>query len=211
MRKLSFLLVIVATALPALAAHNITVDELHTWLVARKAANQSDADVAKQISTFHLLERLTPPTLVSFKAEFSPGAKSVQALDLLADCSTPLDPPASERPSRPPPDAPALQAMIKATAHFVGTTLRQMPDFMATRVTQSYDDNDPHVAGAMPDTTEDVNLITPHSVMIPVGTFTQQITYRDGKEVPSDAKDAKQKASEAPPGFSTRGEFGPVL
>ena len=101
--------------------------------------------------------------------------------------------------------------MIKATVHFVGITMRQMPDFMATRITQSYDDNDPHVAKGMPDTTEDVSLIAPHNVMIPVGTFTQQITYRDGKEVPSDPKDAKQKHSEAPPGFSTSGEFGEIL
>ena len=101
--------------------------------------------------------------------------------------------------------------MIKTTVHFVGTTLRQMPDFLATRVTQSYDDNDSHVAKSTPDTTEDVNLIAPHSTMISVGTFTQQITYQDGREVSSEDKHAKQKPSEAPPGFSTRGEFGPVL
>jgi hypothetical protein len=211
MRKLTLFLVIAAIALPAVAAHRVTVDEFRSWLAARKAANQSDAEVAKQISTLHLLERLTPSTLASFKAEFAPGPRSAEALDLLADCSVVLDPPANERPSHPSPDAAALQAMIKAAGHFVGTTLRQMPDFLATRVTQSYADNDPHVAAGMHDTTEDVNVIAPHNMMISAGTFNQQITYRDGKEVASDEKQKRQKPSEAPPGLYSRGEFGPVL
>jgi hypothetical protein len=211
MRKLTILLAIVAIALPALATHRVTVDQFHSWLAARKASNQSDVEIAKQIATLQLLERLSPSALAGLKTEFSPGPRTTEALDLLADCSAILDPPATELPSRPPPDSAALTAMIKATVHFVGATMRQMPDFLATRVTRSYDDNDPHVAVGMPDTTEDVSMIAPHTVMIPVGTFTQQITYRDGKEVPSDAREAKQKHSEAPPGFATRGEFGEIL
>jgi hypothetical protein len=211
MRKLTILLTIAVIALPAFAVHRVSVDQFHSWLAARKASNQSDTEIAKQISTLQLLERLSPSTLASLKAEFSPGPQTTQALDLLADCSAILDPPATELPSRPPPDVAALTAMIKSTVHFVGITMRQMPDFLATRITRSYDDNDPHVAKGMPDTTEDVSLIAPHNLMIPVGNFTQQITYRDGKEVPSDPKEAKQKHYEAPPGFSTRGEFGEIL
>jgi hypothetical protein len=193
------------------AARHVTVDQFHAWLVAHKASNQADSEIAKQISTLHLLERLTPPTLAGFKTEFSPGPKTTQALDLLAACSVIFDPPPSEFPSRPPPDPAAVQAMIKATFRFVGTTLRQMPDFLAVRITQSYDDNDPHAAAGMPDTTEDPTLIVPHSPMVAVGSFTQQIAYRDGHEVPAEGKDAKQKPSAAPSGLSSRGEFGPVL
>jgi hypothetical protein len=211
MRKLSIFLAIAAIALPVHAVHRVSVDQFHSWLAARKASNQSDNDIAKQIATLQLLERLSPSTLASFKAEFSPGPRTTQALDLLADCSAILDPPAAELPARPAPDAAALKAMFHSTVYFVSTTMRQMPDFLATRVTRSYDDNDPHLAVAMPDTTEDVSMIAPHSVMIPVGTFTQQITYRDGKEVASEGKDARQKQSEAPPGFSTSGEFGEIL
>jgi hypothetical protein len=122
-----------------------------------------------------------------------------------------LDPPPSEFASRPAPDSAAVQAMIKSAIHFVGTTLHQMPDFLATRVTQSYNDNDPHVAVGMHDAAEDPTLIVPHSPMIPLGTFTQQITYRDGHEVASEEKESKQKASNAPPGITSFGEFGPVL
>jgi hypothetical protein len=211
MRKLTILLAMAAIALPALAVHRVSVDQFHSWLAARKASNESDNEIAKQISTLQLLERLSPSTLASLKTEFSPGPKTSQALDLLADCSAILDPPATELPSQPPPDAAALKAMFHSTVYFVGTTMRQMPDFMATRITQSYNDIDPHAAGSMPDTSEDVNLIAPHNLMFPIGTFTQQITYRDGKEVPSDGKEARQKQSEAPQGFSTRGEFGPIL
>ena len=174
MRKLSIFLAIAAFSLPVFATHRVTVDQFHSWLAARKASSQSDNEIAKQIATLQLLERLSPSALAGLKTEFSPGPRTTEALDLLADCSAILDPPATELPSRPPPDTAALTAMIKATVHFVGTTMRQMPDFMATRITQSYDDNDPHVAKSMPDTTEDVNQIAPHNVMIPVGSFRRK-------------------------------------
>jgi hypothetical protein len=210
-RNLTILLAAAVISLPAFAAHRVTVDQLHSWLTDHKSPKNSDNDIARQISTLQLTERLTPTTLAAFKTEFAPGPKASQALDLLADCSVILDPPTSEFAVRPPPDSAAVQAMIKATFHFVGITLRQMPDFLATRVTQSYNDNDPHIAIGMPDTTVDPTIIVPHSTMIPVGKFTQQITYRDGHEVPTESKDAKQNTSEAPPGLSSRGEFGPVL
>src|ERR1039457_3839456 len=162
MRKLITLLALAMIALPALATHRVTVDQFHSWLAARKASNQSDVEIAKQISTLQLSDRLTPATLAGFKTEFSPGPKTTQALDLLADCSAILDPPATELPSRPPPDAAALKAMFHSTVYFVGTTMRQMPDFLATRITRGHDDNDPHVAVPIPDTTEDVSLIAPH-------------------------------------------------
>lgn len=210
-RNLTILLAAAVVALPAFAAHRVSVDQLRSWLASHSAPNHSDNDIARQITSLQLTERLTPPTLAGFKTEFTPGPKTSQALDLLADCSVILDPPPTEFASRPAPDSAAVNAMIKATFHFVGITLRQMPDFLATRITQSYDDNDPRIAVGMPDTTEDPTLIVPHSTMIPVGKFTQQITYRDGHEVPTEARDAKQKLSDAPPGLTTRGEFGPVL
>ena len=112
MRKLTILLAMAAIALPALAVHRVSVDQFHSWLAARKASNESDNEIAKQISTLQLLERLSPSTLASLKTEFSPGPKTSQALDLLADCSAILDPPATELPSQPPPDAAALKAMF---------------------------------------------------------------------------------------------------
>lgn len=211
MRKLHILLVLTLISLPAFAAQRLTVDELHSWLAARKASNQSDNDIARAISTLQLIERLTPATLSGFKTEFVPGRKTSQALDLLADCSEFLDPPANEILARPPPDAEALNAMFKATAYFADTTLRRMPDFLATRITQSYDDDNPHAPAPPPNATEDVNLIAPQGEMMHVGTFNQEISIRDGQEVPTKQRRAKKTPSQAPPGFSTRGEFGPVL
>lgn len=217
MRKLTLLLAIAAIvaiaalATPACATHRVTVEQLHAWLATHRPPAHSDNEIARQIYSFALSEWLTPPTLAAFKSELNLGPKAGQALDLLADCSAILDPPPAELPSRPPPDAAALKAMFHSTVYFVGTTLHQMPDFLATRVTESYDDNDPRTVSAMPDTTEDVSTIAPHSTMVPLGTFAQQITYRDGKEVPSEEKNAKEKHSQSGPSFSTRGEFGPLL
>ena len=211
MRRLIVFMAVAAVALSAEAEHRITVDQLHDWLTAHKAANDSDNDMARQIALQSLTQRLTPPTLTRFEDEIQPGPKSELALQLLADCSAVLDPPPNELPGRPMPDAAAVQAMVMATVHFVGSTLRQMPDFLATRVTHSFTDLDPRSVLGKHDTTEDSMLIAPRAPLIPVGTYSQQITYRNGQEVPSNSTGSKQKPTEAPPGFTTRGEFGPVL
>jgi hypothetical protein len=89
---------------------------------------------------------------------------------------------------------------------FALVTMRRMPDFLATRETRSFDDAPVVISlsGWYPGHT-DLHL---------AGTFTQQITYRNGQEAVDDPppdERSKQKAPLSPTGLASSGEFGPIL
>jgi hypothetical protein len=180
----------------------ITVAQLMDSL-AGPAQHDSDAALARRVGSLHLVERLTPGTLARLEETLHAGAETRDALRLLADTSALLDPPPGELPHKPAPRVPEQQAMMNAAVNSVAVTMRHLPDFFATRTTQSFD-NQPTVAthsGWAP--TEPVH---------PVGIFRQAITYRDGKEVtgPS-AASAKGMDRVGPPGLTSTGEFGSLL
>ena len=206
MQKLILFLVITALSVPAFAVQNVNVDQLQQMLISRKTAGESDGDMAQHIAQLQLTERLSTFTLDKMKQSLSPGPKTLMALNILADASALLDPPASELPAKPAPDIPTQQAIMNAAVHYVATTFSHLPNFLATRLTHSFD-NSP--------------LVVTHSGWAPsdsalhlAGTFNQEITYRDGREVSihsvtTSGVDTKQGAS--PPGLTSTGEFGPIL
>ncbi len=205
MRRL-ILLALLAAPLASYATDRATVDQLRQALLSRQAAHDSDENLARYIGSVELTERLTPLTQSQIRASLSAGPKTAQALDLLTDESALLDPPAAELPTRAAPETAEQQAMLNAAVHFVAVTFRSLPNFLASRVTRSFDDSP---------------LVVTHSGWAPshtdlhlVGTFNQEITYRDGREatlraVTTSGSDTKQGAS--PPGLTSSGEFGPIL
>jgi hypothetical protein len=95
--------------------------------------------------------------------------------------------------------------------NFVSNTLTHMPDFLASRVTRSFDDNGPRAMNVKRDKVEaELGLIAPQASLVGAEVFSQEITYRDGHEVFVDTGRGKQKQA-GPPGFVTSGEFGPAL
>src|SRR6185503_16626300 len=191
---------------PVFAANSITVGELRTTIARRIAAKVKDEDLARQLSSFSLRERLTGQSMDSILSTGTLGTKTREMLQVLADSSAFLDPPASEIPQQAAPDSAAQQKMMNAAVNFVAVTLRHLPDFLARRETRSFD-NSP--------------LVVTHSGWAPsnpelhlAGQFVQEITYRNGREVAihfvsNSGADAKQGASS--PGLTSTGEFGPVL
>lgn len=206
MQRLILLLAVTVLSVPAFAVQNVSVDQLRQMVISRKAAGESDGDMAQHIAQLQLTERLTTSTLDQMKQSLSPGPKTLMALNILADGSGLLDPPASELPAKPAPDVPTQQAIMNAAVHYVATTFSHLPNFLATRLTHSFD-NSP--------------LVVTHSGWAPsdsalhlAGTFEQEITYRDGREVSihsvtTSGVETKQGAS--PPGLTSTGEFGPIL
>src|SRR4051812_1590578 len=75
-------------------AQKLTVSQLRTMLVAQKASNRSDSEIAGKAGAVELAEQLTASTVERIKAELHAGPKTSQALELLSDVSAPLDPPA---------------------------------------------------------------------------------------------------------------------
>jgi len=207
MRK-SILLVLVAVLVVSAAAQpstSISVEELEQALAASEDAHQADADVARQLSGMVLAERLSTAKLARLKAGLR-DEMSQQALVALADSSVFLDPPAAETPANPTPDPAALRHMLVSVVNYVNTTLRQLPNFIATRDTTRFEDQPlEDIQGRVGMTT----LI--HLPLHVVGRSNVLMTYRDGHEVFEKAA-AKIKGYESQEqGLFTEGLFGPIL
>jgi hypothetical protein len=206
MRKSIVLTILMAVALPCLAAaRQVTIAQLHEILAAQQTAGKNDGDRAQQLYSLELTEQLTQPTLDRITAEFKPGPKTVHSLKLLADTSAFLEPPAGELLGKAPPTAAEQRVMMKSFINFVAITLHHMPDFLATRLTDSYDNVPLSVTHSG---------WAPHTDLHPAGTFSHHITYRNGQEVldrQSDSSGAKPKNEPTPIGLVSFGEFGPAL
>ncbi len=195
MRTLALLLTLTGFVIPALGAKRVAVDQLEQTLAA--AHSLQDAEVARQLSDLELTERLSTAKLNRLETNL-PGEKSRQALMILADASAFLDPPAAEIPNQPAPD-PATQRKILALAvDYVTRTLHQLPNLVATRVTNSFEDSPPVTRrGAITDAYQPIHL---------VGNSNVTVTFREGREVVEKSNFDPRVRS-----LTTSGVFGPIL
>lgn len=183
-----------------------SISQLRAELESQHTAHRSDKAVAEKLSTVELSEQLTPRTQDQLSREFHPGQKTTAVLDFLAAQSALLDPPHDESVPQPAPDDAARSAMLRAAAQFATVTLRHMPDFIATRSTRAFDD--------APPPPNPVTGYTPAFTHLHAdGVFQENVTYREGREIGLDgsARLSMDTARHGPPGFSSRGEFGPML
>ena len=220
--RLALCVAIAITANSALAAKRMTADQLEQLLAAAATAHKTDDAIAQQISDLELTARLTSPMLQQMISE-SPGPKTQQILRAIADASVFLDPPASEIPVRPIPDIAAQKFMLSQTIHYAARTLHALPDFLATRQTEHYDDSP--------------RPLTPAAWPARAGlAFRMQtetpVAFRDGRETDDPSlsvgttsagkkpglskvavgKDSKKGGGPAPNvGLTSWGEFGPIL
>src|SRR5271156_980290 len=139
-RRLILLVLLASLTSMAGASKHVTVAQLEQALTAAHAAHRPDADIARQIGSLELSERLTEAALNRLTAYLDSDSQATLALQLLADQSAFLDPPASELPSTAAPDDAAQQRMIEAARSYVAQTVPQLPNLFATRTTNRYDD-----------------------------------------------------------------------
>ena len=118
----------------------MTVAQLQQALNSAISAHKPDAELARQIGGFELTEHLTAATLGRLKVLLVPGSQGARALELLADRSAFLDPPASELPQASAPDSAEQIRILDAARRYGSQTLPRLPDFFATRVINLYDD-----------------------------------------------------------------------
>lgn len=200
MRRLILLWVLAALALSAAAEKRLTVAQLEQMLTADAAAHKRDAEMVRKISSVALGERLTKATLARLSARLAPGSRSLVALELLADQSAFLEPPASELPSVAAPDPEALARMLQAARRYVSQTLPRLPDFLATRVIDLYDDSPQALKkGDWPE----------RAGLHQVGTSSGEISIRNEREnqPPTQGSAVWQKKI----GLISGGEFGNTL
>jgi VWFA-related protein len=173
----------------------ITVQELEQLLSA--VHGKPDAEIARQLSGIELTERLSSARLAHGEAGL-PGSESRQALLTLADVSQFLDLPASEVPATRAPDRDAQRRVIVLALHYVANTIQQLPNFLATRVTTSFQD--------VPQTAINPVYLPLHSV----DRSSVTVLYRDRREVVDPGARKDKKSQPAAP-LATWGVFGPIL
>jgi hypothetical protein len=189
MRSLALLLVLVGTAASAFAGKRVTVAQLEQEVIALQA--KPDGKAAQQLSDLELTERLSGAKFAGLQTE-TPGPKARQALLVLADRSAFLDLPSAEVPQTPAPDLPIQRRILTQAITYVSRTVRQLPNFSASRVTTRFKDMEGEPA---------LHL---------VGVSNLPVAFRDGQEAVVAEAESKKNAP-AMNGLSTKGEFGPIL
>ena len=141
MSRLIPFVLLAAMAVPSAASKRDTVAQLEQELTAACAAHKPDVEIARKIGNMELSERLTEADLERLKALVVPGSEPAMALQLLADKSAFLDLPASGALTIAVPDPTAQQQMLEAARNYVAQTLPRLPNFLATRTINRYDDS----------------------------------------------------------------------
>jgi VWFA-related protein len=213
MRRLILLGLMAAVVLPAVALKRVKVAQLEQSLAADAASHRADTDVAHRLGDLELSERLTEATLDRFANNLPLGPRTALALQLLADQSAFLEPPASELPATGMPDAAAQQRMMDLARGYVVRIWPHLPNFFVTRTTTRFDDS-PQVLrqGEWP----------MRAGLHLVGTVTHSLTYRDGVDIIDEVKEPARVAAMAGTngalaplpqerGMTSKGDFGPEL
>lgn len=199
----------------------LTEKELEALIAA--AHDVSRSDLTHQLEGVQLTERLNSSKLARLEKEVH-GSKAREALEVVADESAFLTPPANEVLTTPPPDVASQRQIIAATISYINTTIPKLPDFFATRTTVQYHELPPKPNQTWKTATGDEPLHEGE-------TATATLRFHDGKEraedqsVTSDQSlyqgetgiaRVKQYLTSAPQKsgmerLQTIGTFGPIL
>lgn len=203
MRTLTSVVVLAALAFPARAATKMDVQQLEQQLTADKG--KPDADVAHELAGMEMTERLSSVKLQALQV-MAPGVKTQEALELLADGSALLPPPASEVGDAAVPDGATLRTMMDQLVGYVNKTVRQLPSLTAMRETVVFEDSP--AADVLGPTG-----ITSYSYqpLHKVGETSMRVVYHDRREEVDPAEKKEVKQGTAVEGLQTVGAFGPIL
>jgi hypothetical protein len=200
MRRLIPIALAAFMAIPAAAAKRETVAQFERELTIACSAHKPDAEIAGKIGNTELTERLTETDLDRLKTLLVPGSQAAVALQLLAEKSAFLDPPASGLPAIAAPDEAAQQRMLEAARRYVEQTLPRLPNFLATRVINRYDDSPQALKkGAWP----------VRAGLHRVDTSSREISVRDERENQPPTQGSAVWAQQI--GLISGGEFGTTL
>jgi hypothetical protein len=189
-----------AMALPVGAAKRVTVAQLEQALAAATAAHKADVEMARMIAGMELSERLSESTLERIDSRLNAGPQVTLAMQLLAAESEFLNLPSSELPAKDAPDQAAQLRMFDAAAHYVADTMAHLPNFLATRTTNRFDDSPQELKkGAWP-VRAGLHLVDRSSLEVSVHVERENDSHGNGSAVWEDRK-----------GLSSWGEFGTVL
>ena len=180
----------------------VTVEQLNAVLAEKPG--KTDAGLAGELGNLELTERVSGRRLSQWMAAL-PGEQSKEALTILADSAEWLRPQTDAVVANPVPDAATLGDMLVRAVQYANTTLHKLPDFLATRDTEAFEDRPTY------DWLESTGTVSfSASRMHLAGRAAAEVTYRNGQEEQR-ASRSEGKHSEGGRGLATAGEFGPFL
>ena len=185
---------------PLCAETRITIAQLEQFLTSKQGMKQSDEEIADRLNQVTLSEELSGPALTRILAETGSRPQTAAQIELLAPESIFSPAPEADQPHDPAPDPATQQQMLDSARAYVNGTLRLLPDFLAVRVTHSFDNT---IADLKPK--HGKSKVQMHFA----GERRREMAYRSGHEVDSGLG---RGASDAiVHGLSTWGEFGGML
>lgn len=180
----------------------VSSGELIQFIAA--AQGTSDADLAQKFQNLALTDRLNGTRLADL-ANRLPGDKSRLELMVIADKSIFLLPPADETPAEASPNAASARDMLLKLVDYVNRTVRQLPNLMATRFSNGFEDQ-PREEWSGQYGVETRFYQPLHWV----GSLKTEVTYRDRKEIEEKGVNVEKRGNGVG-GLVTSGEFGPIL
>lgn len=221
-RILILLLVLAAPVASSWAADKskpVTVDQLDQWLA--KNGRKADDKVASDLGKMELTERVSSAQLARWQAGL-PGTESRAALDGLVGLSAFQPLPQAGMLSDAPPDLKAQGAIVSRAIDYVLQTLHRLPDLYATRSTEHFEDTPGYTeveseVGCGNNQCSPTNPVMSDREEIPyqplhrIGQSSVVVSYRNGAEVRGAVTMDRNLIDQAQSGFTTAGEFGPIL
>jgi VWFA-related protein len=183
------------------AGAGVAVRQLEGILAAAYSAGTSDEATAAKIARLDLNERLTGATLLRLSSGV--GIRTAEALELQADRSAFLDPPADEIPPGERPSAAEQRAIAERAAAYTVAYVKELPNLVCTRTVHRFDDLDTRGRGQL----------RLHDMLI------GELTVRDGAEsfriqnagLITAQADWTGSFEQMPNRMTTSGEFGSIL
>jgi hypothetical protein len=192
-------LVVVA---PVFAANPVTIAQLEQFLASKQAAKESDDDVSDRLNDATLSEELGGSALERILGETRSRPKTAAQIELLAAESIFEPAPSTEQPHDPAPDSEEQRRIIEAARTYVNGALQLLPDFLAVRVTRSFDNTF---------TDEKPKHGKPKARMHFVAERRREMAYRNGHEASLESRPDGASTVGQLSGMSTWGEFGGIL
>jgi hypothetical protein len=195
------LLIAILPLLSLRAGSQVAVQQLDAMLTAARSAGSPDERTADKIAHLDLKERLTRATLARLASGV--GERTAAALELLADRSAYLDPPAAEIAPGEPPSPVEQRAIVETAAAYALAYTRELPNIVCSRIVSRFDDLGVHSYGQL----------SLHD------TLAGEWTVRGGAEsfqtqhagLVTERANAAAETGRGFQGLTTSGEFGSVL
>ena len=201
MRRLAILLLMAWISLPALAARKVSVAELERVLA--KARGNSDRKLARELHGLELTEPMTGAELARLNATL-PGAKSIQALRLVADLSAFLEPTVLPSNAASIPEMDAQLQMLTLSLEYVKSMRPRLPNFTAMRETRRF-------VEVKPVRPNGEDAMVTYEPLHSAGDALESMYYRHGEEVADGPTTQRKSSGHGGAMLTTRGVFGPLL